>query len=237
MIITSTGTTFYKSQNICKQHLPYINVYQNITIPHHYYFHYKLIQNPCYQPPPHGYHQHLQHGLGQHLQHDDRDAGFPSEIQGLLKSLLSNENTCFFFLIGLKSIAPLASIQSHPFHPSCTPHHSSVKSQTVSSPAMSIPTHVLTLPRTILSTKIKKPTPPALPSSKIFLMCLRVLLVPCGKHIVVTSSHVNVSDHNPRHLYGTYGRIRVSDPVCRPAITLQLLIVEVWLYIVFFFKF
>ncbi len=47
MIITSTGTTFNKSQNICKQHLPYINVYTNIIIPHRYYFHYKFIQNPC----------------------------------------------------------------------------------------------------------------------------------------------------------------------------------------------
>jgi hypothetical protein len=67
MVITSTGTTFNKSKNISKQHLPYTNAYTNITIPHHYYFHYKLIQNPCCQPPPHGCHQHLQHGLGQHL--------------------------------------------------------------------------------------------------------------------------------------------------------------------------
>jgi hypothetical protein len=59
-------------------------------------------------------------------------------------------------------------------------------------------------------------------------------LVPCGKYIVVTSSHVNVSDHNLGHLYGTYGRIWVNKPICRPAITLQLLIVEVWLHIVFF---
>lgn len=92
-----------------KQDLPYIDVYINITISHHYYFYYKLIQNPYYQPPPQGYHRYLQHGLGQHLQHDDRGAGFPSETQGLLKSLQS----------------------------------------------------------TILSTKIRQPIPPTLPSSKI----------------------------------------------------------------------
>jgi hypothetical protein len=71
-----------------KQDLLYINVYINITISHHYYFHYKLIQNPYYQPPPHGYHRYLQHGLGQHLQHDD--------------------------LIRLKSPTPLASTVSSP---------------------------------------------------------------------------------------------------------------------------
>jgi hypothetical protein len=90
-----TGTTFNKSQNISKQHLLYNNALLNITIiPHHSYFHYTLIQIPCCQPPPHGYHQHLQHGLGQHLQHDNRDGGPPTEISGLLKSLQSNNNTC-----------------------------------------------------------------------------------------------------------------------------------------------
>jgi hypothetical protein len=82
-----TGTTFNKSQNISKQHLLYNNALLNIAIPQRYCFHYTLIQNPCCQPPPHGYHQHLQLGLGHHLQHDNRDAGCPSEISGLLKSL------------------------------------------------------------------------------------------------------------------------------------------------------
>jgi hypothetical protein len=58
--------------------------------------------------------------------------------------------------------------------------------------------------------------------------------VPCGKRIVVTSSHVNVSDHNPMHLYGTYERIRKKNPFSYTALTLQLVIVEVWLYIVSF---
>jgi hypothetical protein len=58
--------------------------------------------------------------------------------------------------------------------------------------------------------------------------------VPCGICLVLTSSHVNVSDHNLEHLYGTYERIRANNPVCRTITTLQLLIVEVWLYMGFF---
>ncbi len=114
---------------------------------------------------------YLQHGLGQHLQHDNKDAGSPSEISGLIKSLQNNKNTYLYSLFRLKSPAPLASIQSHPLWPSCTPHHSSAKSQTVSSPAMSIPTHVPTMPCTILSVKIRNlrnPTPTTLLSSKTF---------------------------------------------------------------------
>ena len=66
------------------------------------------------------------------------------------------------------------------------------------------------------------------------LSTLSSSLVPCGKRIVVTSSHVNVSAHNLSYLYGTYGRIRVIDPIFMPPTTLQLVIVEVCLYIVFF---
>ncbi len=43
--------------------------------------------------------------------------------------------------------------------------------------------------------------------------------MPCGKYNVVMSSHVNVSDHN----------LSVNNPTCRPAITFQLFIVEIWL--------
>jgi hypothetical protein len=57
--------------------------------------------------------------------------------------------------------------------------------------------------------------------------------VPCGICLVLTSSHVNASDHNLEHLYDTYERIRANNPVCRTFTTLQLLIVEVWVYIVF----
>ena len=167
-VTTSTVTTFNKSQNRNKQHLLYNNALLNIAIHHRSYFHYTLIQNPCCQPPPHGYHQHLQHGLGQHLQHDNRDAGSPSAILGLLKSLQNNKNTYLYYRFSLKSPAPLASIKSHPHQPSCTPHHSSAKSQTVSSPATSIPTHVPTMPCTMLSVKIRNPTPPTLLSSKTF---------------------------------------------------------------------
>jgi hypothetical protein len=92
-VTTSTVTTFNKSQNRNKQHLLYNNALLNIAIPHRSYFHNTLIQNPCCQPPPHGCHQNLQHGLGQHLQHDNKDAGSPSEILGLLKSLQNNKNT------------------------------------------------------------------------------------------------------------------------------------------------
>jgi hypothetical protein len=56
-------------------------------------------------------------------------------------------------------------------------------------------------------------------------------LVPCGIYITLTSSHVNMSDHNPKHLYGIYERIRKNNPCSWRALTLQLLIVEVWLYI------
>jgi hypothetical protein len=58
--------------------------------------------------------------------------------------------------------------------------------------------------------------------------------VPCGKCIVVTSSHVDVSAHNLSYLYGTYGRIWVIVPIFMPPITHQLVIVEVCLFIVFF---
>jgi hypothetical protein len=58
--------------------------------------------------------------------------------------------------------------------------------------------------------------------------------VPCGERIIVTSSHVNVSDHNLKHMYGSYGRILESNPVIMRATTLQQVIVEVWLYIHFF---
>ncbi len=57
-----------------------------------------------------------------------------------------------------------------------------------------------------------------------------VLPVPCGKFIIVTPSHVNVSAHNLRPLYGTYGRIRVNNPICRPPTTLQLVMVDHKLY-------
>jgi hypothetical protein len=46
-------------------------------------------------------------------------------------------------------------------------------------------------------------------------------LVPCCKRIIGTSSHVNMSDHNLRPLYGTYGCIRVNNPDCKPPTTLQ----------------
>ena len=177
MIITSTGTTINKSQNICNNifhTLMLISTSPSLIV---MISTKRLIQNPCYRPPQ-KYHRHLQHGLGQHLQHDDRDAGFPSEIQGLLKRLQSNKNTCFFFLIGSKSPASLASIPSHPFHPSCTRHHSSVKSQTVSLPVMSIPTHVLTLSRKYYRQKsgnlLHQCYHP--PRSSLFLVYLRVLL-------------------------------------------------------------
>ncbi len=58
--------------------------------------------------------------------------------------------------------------------------------------------------------------------------------MPCGIYIALTSSHVNVSDHNPKHLYGIYERIRKKTPFSYTALTLQLVIVEVWLYIVSF---
>jgi len=48
------------------------------------------------------------------------------------------------------------------------------------------------------------------------------------------SSHVNVSAHNLWNLYGTYRRIRVTNPCCSPSTTFQLVIVELLLYILFF---
>ena len=43
-----------------------------------------------------------------------------------------------------------------------------------------------------------------------------------------------MSDHNPKHLYGSYGRVWESNPVIMRATTLRQVIVEVWLYIHFF---
>jgi hypothetical protein len=85
-VIMSTGTTFKRSQNICKLLLPCIKDDINITISHHYYFHYKLLLNPHHQPPQHGYHQQLQHGPGQHLQHGDKDARFHQKFRGSSKA-------------------------------------------------------------------------------------------------------------------------------------------------------
>ena len=65
--ITSTKTTFNTSQTICKRYLPYLNAYINITTPRHSSFHYKLLQQPCHQPPPYLevklFNQPLQHGI------------------------------------------------------------------------------------------------------------------------------------------------------------------------------
>ena len=58
--------------------------------------------------------------------------------------------------------------------------------------------------------------------------------MPCGICFTVTSSHVNVSAHNLGHLYGTYGRIRGNNPISSLATTLQLVILNGWLYKVFF---
>ena len=45
--------------------------------------------------------------------------------------------------------------------------------------------------------------------------------MPCGKHSVVTSSHVNAATHNSSLQYGRYGCIQESNPVIMRATTLQ----------------
>ena len=57
-------------------------------------------------------------------------------------------------------------------------------------------------------------------------------VVPCGICIALTSSHVNVSAHNPTQFHGIYERIQQHNSSCCTARTLQLIIVEVWLYII-----
>ena len=52
-------------------------------------------------------------------------------------------------------------------------------------------------------------------------------LVPCGKFIVVTSSHVDVSDHNPKVVYGAYEQVRHQYPPHQANFILQLVIIEV----------
>jgi hypothetical protein len=56
-------------------------------------------------------------------------------------------------------------------------------------------------------------------------------LVPCGFCSAVTSSHVNVSEHNLTVVYGAYEGLRGQHPILMNIISLQLDTVEVWLYI------
>jgi hypothetical protein len=54
-----------------------------------------------------------------------------------------------------------------------------------------------------------------------------VLPVPCGKFIIVTSSHVDMSDHNPKVVYGAYEQVRHRYPPHQANFILQLVIIEV----------
>jgi hypothetical protein len=59
----------------------------------------------------------------------------------------------------------------------------------------------------------------------------RASLVPCGFHIVVTSSRVDVSTHNLLKHYGAHGRIQKNHPADKTSIMIQRIRVEVSLYI------